>query len=632
MRLGLIGRAARAETRAREHAGRLTRMELQFVAWRKEIDDHAKLNKQTFDEVAYTLRVRDFKSRINAGNYSPLERLALHQLLYEHSQKLIQDHRLTAKPAIPPVIVSRSETRRTLDNRIQVAKLASWERAFQARLTAVSKQDETDASVWLGLALWSAISRGSLCEADLVKSLRDRLVGQEPLFEPSFGGQLAIRLTIAADAGGIAESSAHKKRRRANVQTETGAMRVHHYIPDGLTLALMRRWLSSNRHLPDRQKTIVTIRQALWGDARPTTEFRELEHLCRHSVGLIDHHPLPTCSEAIGQVASGAWGAMGLDDVSHALCVGRQVPGFSRKAIKLELGAECPVQQADPDWAIHRRLQQAVASEGNRFPSSSDLEVALDAILNVCAQGSIERLLVKWFLSLLENKRKPRTLATYHSRISARVIDGFSGQRLDTLDSADFDLVYRQIIDDVRQAPERSQIAGRLAQLHAFGMHDKAYRLPPLTEPLALDEGSTFVRARHIPAKFIPSILDEIARLVPDNESLAAAVQQGVILAYRGGLRLGEVVKLRLRDIEDSPEQWLFVVQNRFGTNKSAAARRQIPLAVLLNDSELEAFGALRRHRQRSSFEQLLIIEPTSGAAVRDGWLSRTASLAMNKV
>jgi integrase len=607
-------------------------MGLRFAEWQKDIEDRAKPEKSSFDEVAYALRMIELKSRINVGNYSPLERFALHQLLYEHSLQLIQHHRLSSRPAIPPVILSRSETRRTLHGRNQVQKLASWERAFERRLQALSKHMPADPSIWLGLALWSAISRGTLCEPDFVKSLRDRLLDDAPLFETSIGGQLSIRLTAVAEAATNDIPSVRQKPRRANVQTETGALRVHHYVPDGLTLALIRRWLLSDRLFPERQKVIVTIRNALWGNESPAPDFKELAHLCRHSVGLIDNRPMAICSEAIGEVASGAWGSMGVDDVSHALCAGRHVPGNLRKALKLELGHDRPVQKAEADWAIHRRLQQAVARNGNRFPSSAELSIALDAILIVCGPNSVERLLVSWFISLLDNNRKPRTVATYHSRISARVIDSFDGQSLSALDSADFDLVYGQIIDDVRQENERDQIAGRLAQLHAFGMQNKDYRLPPLTEPIASNDGSIFVRARHIPARFIPAILAEIVRLIPNDEGLSAAVQQAVVLAYRGGLRLGEVVKLRLRDIEDSPEQWIFIVQNRFGTNKTAAARRQIPLGVLLTKSERAAFDAFLRHRQRSSPKHLLIVEPKSGDAVRDGALSRTVSLAMNTV
>jgi integrase len=632
VRSTLKGRAGRAATRESERANRLAKMELRFAEWQKDIEDRAKLEKSSFDEVAYALRMIELKNRINVGNYSPLERFALHQLLYEYSLQLIQHYRLSSKPTIPPVILSRSETRRTLLGRDQVQKLSSWEQAFQTRLRALSKQAPEDPADWLGLALWSAISHGTLCEADLVKSLRDRLIGDAPLFETSIGGQLSIRLTVVAEAVTNDIPPIRQKQRRVNMQTETGALRVHHYVPDGLTLALIQRWLSSDRHFPDRQKVIVTIRNALWKNESPAPNFKELANICRHSVGLIDNRPLAICSEAIGEVASGAWGSMGLDDVSHALCAGRHAPGNPRKALKLELGSDRPVQKAEPDWAIHRRLQQAVARDGNRFPSSAELSIALDAILIVCAPGSAERLLVSWFISLLNNDRKPRTVATYHSRISARVIDSFDGQSLNAFDSADFDLVYRQIIDDVRQENERDQIAGRLAQLHAFGMKDKDYRLPPLTEPIASNDGSIFVRARHIPARFIPAILAEIARMIPNDEGLMAAVQQSVVLAYRGGLRLGEVVKLRLRDIEDSPEQWIFIVQNRFGTNKTAAARRQLPFGALLTDSERTAFAAFVRYRQRSSLEHLLIVEPKSGDAVRDGALSRTVSLAMNAV
>ena len=93
---------------------------------------------------------------------------------------------------------------------------------------------------------------------------------------------------------------------------------------------------------------------------------------------------------------------------------------------------------------------------------------------------------------------------------------------------------------------------------------------------------------------------------------------QGLILAAilmaRCGLRPGEVIKLRLKDVEPSPQYYLFTRQNKFGTNKTYSALRKIPLFLLLTPNEFTLFESYLKRRLIDANNQLSLLLFSSNA------------------
>jgi transposase-like protein len=95
-----------------------------------------------------------------------------------------------------------------------------------------------------------------------------------------------------------------------------------------------------------------------------------------------------------------------------------------------------------------------------------------------------------------------------------------------------------------------------------------------------------------------------------------------MVLAHRSGMRLGELLKLRLMDIEPSVERWAFIRPNRHGDNKSGSARRKAPLAALLTQNEgvlLERYMSLRAG-QADGPAELLFHVPGAPHTPWDPW------------
>ena len=643
------GRDQRQAIRVSDRDHVRERLAFAFGEWARALEKPDWAQPRALSNDDYRSLIKALRDKIADGGFPPSQNTRLLQLLAGYSRTLLTKHQLLASPVNPPITIGRNESRRTYANFRQSVALRSWNEAFARQLVAAGKQSAIDHRVLGGLALWSAISRGTLCEPALVRALHNCLVAGNACLERSLGGHFAIRLIIPVmsdaveanrapeqldgDDGIIPHNASAKYVVRISNQTnKESAIRVHRWVPDALTLALIHRCLEAGALLDGRERTINVIRCALWSDNKPKANYETLQSLCRHAIWLADDRSELRYSETLGEVARGAWSSMGLDDTGHALCVGRIGP--TRKSSVSVVSASLAKSSTPTkiDWHIYGQIRDAVARVGNRYPTRHKLRATLEAIELVCPQNTIEHLVLSWLIYLL-NPPKPlaaSTIATYHARITHRLIDAFEGQPIDQLDSSDWELAYRSIIDQVRTKVSRGQIAGRLSQLHAFGVKSRVHGLAPLTDPLFTGSGLKMVRARHIPASFLGAIVAALAEFCQHNDALTETVSQAVILAYRCGLRLGEVVKLRICDVEQSAEKTLFVIENRFGTNKSASARRQLPLVAMLAPDEHAAFDLFeRRRRLTGKPNDPLFAIPGQRDAISDKWLSQTVSRAM---
>ena len=622
----LRGRDNRQHQREADHRKRRAIALRKVEQWLNELDAERTEHSIPFDGQAFSFTFRTLKQKINAEHFAPIERLWCHQFLYMTSLQRIDAYNLRCDPVYPPVTVTRASSRRTISQATQSRRLEYWEDQFRLRVVKLAGSPSASDSDWLGLALWSAMSRGQLCEASLLKSLRDRLCATDGIFEVGLAGRLAIRLEVVSEDG-----DSGRPIQRGNYHDSDGLRRVHHFYPDGMTLALMRRWLASERSLDARQKVIVTIRKAIWGKEKPRYEFRELDDLTRYGIWLADLRPNTVGSEALCEVARGGWSSLAVDDVAFALLAEKHAKMKAAKTVAPEYVRPRLPQFIGSSWAILDDLQRTLSRRGNIWPRSADVALDLIGLEARTEPNSIERLIITWLGHLLDvEKLKVSSVFTYNSRISARLVAAFEGHSLDSLDGVDFSTLYASIIDDIDLPVTRSQVTGRIAQMHHFGIRHPDFHLLPLVEPLGDRKDPSAVRARYFPASKLPEIFEQFEAMAGPISDISDMMKVACLLAYRAGLRLGEVVKLRKCDVEPSSERWLFIVPNRFGNNKTSAARRQIPLGALLTTTERDVFERFMRARERLRSDQPLFADAVSGGIVDARWLSRTVSQALN--
>ena len=257
------------------------------------------------------------------------------------------------------------------------------------------------------------------------------------------------------------------------------------------------------------------------------------------------------------------------------------------------------------------QLRELLTSDPARYKSKR-------AVINELRELSREELvlseatLVNWLLEHLEDRGNAiSTAKRYFNAIAAEWLTATADQDLLSYCSEDFHDLYLSILNRPRSQQDREYRAGRLEDLHLFG--SKVLGFPPLPEPL--QEGSDVIvriSSAVVDEPLFSALLKQLQSLEDLGEHLRRTYLCFLIIAYRTGLRPGEIAKLRLCDIEPSAMAWLFVRNNRYGSNKTEAALRKVPLYPLLTEKEYELVSQFIGERRLNSEKptQLLFHQP----------------------
>lgn len=228
-------------------------------------------------------------------------------------------------------------------------------------------------------------------------------------------------------------------------------------------------------------------------------------------------------------------------------------------------------------------------------------------------------ILVDWLVhTLTERKNKVSSAYRYFSELAEPWLFHTLEVDLDDLTESELEYIYRQILSfkpgDNNQA--LNYLQGRLHDLHRFASGEGGYDLPTLAgffDQVSQTEAQTQVKAGYIPEHNFQSMLRNLEGLTDTDPHTKEGFCVLLILAYRTGMRRGELLKVRLSDIESSDELWIYVLDNRYGNNKSDSARRRVPAHLLLRPKELDRFHSYLKKRITQNKHQtstLLFSEP----------------------
>lgn len=228
------------------------------------------------------------------------------------------------------------------------------------------------------------------------------------------------------------------------------------------------------------------------------------------------------------------------------------------------------------------------------------------------------QILIHWLINSL-GALKLSSVYRYHIEVSSLWLyhtneQLLGGQELDELDEGELEHVYEQILASKTNAKSRNYLQGRLRDLHQFASeHYGLISLNNFFLATTATSNQTQVRVGYIPESFYQAMLASLNSLVGLEHDTINGLKVLLILAYRTGMRRGELLKLRLSDIEESPEAWIYVVNNRYGNNKTDSARRKIPTYLLLLEEEFRQFQhyvGRRRSQNEHATNTLLFSEP----------------------
>jgi integrase len=568
----------------------------------------------------------EFQQKIKAGleaHYANSQRKRTAYLA--HGQlwtKLMAEAGLHVPPELPAVEMTTPTTLFTPDwmARARVAKI--WKDALNSKIARLG--DNEPLETLIDLAITSSIFHGLLLNPSHVLALHETLSShavkliKQPLWPPTI--EFEVR-----PASGLVH----------NLGTEGGIALVA-FAPDPVTLGLVCKCLGCSAQGAAEPKAALATRsakaalfvrlaKAVFGSGDPPAEINSLAQLCE--IGF-----WPSVTEGVDISFSLLAAMLGktptlgpgrFDDLAQVAMLPAASPAdfdLSYQALRPDGGSAIRAEGFDREIADMEQLLSITSRSSGKRKIQRELTEGLRASSSAPLSGSIVRLLTDYLCALVvTQKRRASTFRTYASRLLHPLALAFGDLDIRSLSADDLEGLYEIALDQKLTTTSRLYCARVLGAMHQFGVRHPDYRLPQLSE--SLGEGSkryTIVRAL-IPSA---SLVQEVTNSLKSQGLQGSLLATIVLLAFRSGLRIGEVCKLRVRDIQFTDGAsgirsviWIWVRQSKYGENKTESARRKIPLSALMTDDELNGFQIFLNRtlagRSRDANE-LLFTDPSS--------------------
>ncbi|MFD1132030.1 tyrosine-type recombinase/integrase [Psychrobacter sanguinis] len=228
--------------------------------------------------------------------------------------------------------------------------------------------------------------------------------------------------------------------------------------------------------------------------------------------------------------------------------------------------------------------------------------------------------LTGWLLSKVTGGCEVSSVQTYSNRITNRWLSVSRGMELEDFDEDDFLYFYDELIELGRTEKAKNATASLIDEIHSYLVthHD--------IEPIAALSSKVRPHRKtgYISETMFQSILNQIDSLDLNLEAIES-LKLALILAHRCSLRVGEIAKIRIKDI--FAVSYLDIRNNKYGNNKTSSALRRILLSKLLTKEDYELFK--RVYAKRVSSEGETLIATQAGLPYQPNDLSRLLSEAI---
>ena len=254
--------------------------------------------------------------------------------------------------------------------------------------------------------------------------------------------------------------------------------------------------------------------------------------------------------------------------------------------------------------------------KGQKFSKSTfiaDLKQLHQSLLSDSAPLN-ELSIVGWLLSKTDSCQVS-SIQTYSNMITYRWLAVTENVDFYDCSTEDFEGIYNELIELGKTEKAKNTIAGHIDDIHRYMVN--IFNIEPIA-PL-----SSATRAHHktgyLSETMFQAVLTNAQNLkVAKDES--EAIQLSLILGQRCGLRIGEIVKVRLRDVAQS-SAYLEVRDNKYGNNKTSSTLRRVLLNQLLTESDILLLKRVVIRRYQSIGDTLIASQ--SGRAYSSGDMSR---------
>ena len=436
----------------------------------------------------------------------------------------------------------------------------------------------------------------------------------------------------------------YESRRRNNLVVDGAPRRMRRFLLDGMTLALLAARPWREHHDPvspprDAASLMRAIRGAVGGfcGARlpPSMTLRQFT---RGAITVVEARPGRPLPNYLSEYACGVVDSVPLPGEYLRHYLGEDAPAPARGGAALprvvHRAAPDPPGRPGPSADPAIRALTALFSGMGRHTKRHRREELLGRMDRLVAESRPPALdlLVRWLRHLVADRRlRPATARRYASWIGRPWLVGFDAVDPGALDADDWHDGYAAIVE-AAPAGQRLSMAGRFDDLHRFLVRERGYPAMP-GQLHSMYRGRRMVRARVIPERTFAAF--KVALLASGGGDAEKRCQLWIfVLCYRLGIRIGEAVRILVRDIEEGGDPHLFLRANRFGDMKTGRPH-QMPLFVFLPGPErrgLRAWLATRRRMRPGPGEPLFGPPGTTGVVWEARGLERLFTDLMRRV
>jgi integrase len=588
----------------------------------------------TLDQYEKTLA--DAETKLEELNLSAEQFYRAKKFLQKSAKEIIDTHNLPASlPSVPAKLTFISSFR--TEKWFSCARyIHVWDKHFYRRLEELNRTSHEDDLTLVGLILYSAATHGGLADSKMLLELAVKLTDFS-LRPNVMGPYVWFDLDLPVQS----------KQGRYSLRNGNKCHRHRHWFVDEVSLALVIRLYkkrsprSENVELGQKRllkaNVFELVKNSIFDGQPNETSITNLEELTLSAFWRHDCCQGPTISEALQMLASGKLSSFSIDRYSwtNLFSASKAIAPVRVSYRADERKNSVKRQREDPhSWGAfyENELIPAVrpAKKGRVKITTAEVITNLLALRETTDLPRHLQLAIDWLIDVAERNNKPSTIQRYCASLVSVWLLETNAMMPNLHDEDVLEEIYDNLLAYHSTSNEVSYMIGRLADFHTFGVKDSRYRLPEIKKHRWHKfKHHTRVRTKILSFKQVQAAIGLMTSGEPDARE-KRKISLFVTLAYRTGMRLLELVKLRVKDVEPSDDFVISIRDNQFGNNKSRAGRRQINLRVFLSDDELNDFRALMKqtHHRKNHNEPIFSFGST-GMPYHGGQISRMFSDAI---
>ena len=583
------------------------------IYFAEQLIEKYQFNTQAIvDKEIYELTLSSINEEIAETLKKGKESLYARTVIRDQAQNILNVHRLDVALPSAQTVLGTIKSAYTFDSASKAASLHRWDKAFKKLTKSKKRLKGLNKDEWLALSAFSFIRHSFQLNPHMVTLFVQKICSQDKVFEYQDGSIWVNLVSPAPSDHGHTCFNVKTK-----VEGGEDKLALSKLVPLNLTTTILAKKAietSNSDLLNENNHTLFTmIRTTLFGENYTDKNIKNIKELCEaveHKVIICEDSGISpmlakTSRHLVASVCLNPtnWASLNTQPkkIPSPYRSGNLTSDLIGDFVAKKTKKTKPVNLGD----FYQELEKATQV---RDSTSEDLNLLRRRLKKLVeAEGMQLSILtmVQWVISLSEfdPARKfgkkgdlaPRTIRDYCRLFASRWILAVGDDDIADYTAEDFIEVYEQMINetDLKIDDPQNILPSLIIRFNDYVARkynhesETQLELPDNIEVSAIMGGtgkkSLFIRARIISHQHVTAILNHLDQLSQHSKQFKLIV----MIAWRCGLRIGEILRLRPCDYEFG---WLYVRKNRYGLQKSHAAGRRVNLMALLSDAELELF------------------------------------------